>query len=230
MYTKTREKIDNELLEMDYDIILDISQSITKLLTMSSVQSVIVECCICMDNVDTTVNCLTTPCGHCFHANCYLKHTSYNGYNCPLCRSQMFEQPENTVDEEESLYEDDSDDEFEDEEERFEIMEAESLQSFRWFYQRLNNEQLEEDEEGFSEAPSEEELQEEETIRKENEDQVKALVSKMKCINKLPYEKLLAAFLYNNVEDFTHNEYAGLMCNEVSSMLESVHRRVLNES
>jgi hypothetical protein len=40
----------------------------------------------------------------------------------------------------------------------------------------------------------------------------------------------LAAFLYNNVEDFTHNEYAGLMCNEVSSMLESVHRRVLNES
>jgi hypothetical protein len=142
----------------------------------------------------------------------------------------MFEQPENTVDEEESLYEDDSDDEFEDEEERFEIMEAETLQSFRWFYQRLNNEQLEEDEEGFSEAPSEEELQEEETIRKENEDQVKALVSKMKCINKLPYEKLLAAFLYNNVEDFTHNEYAGLMCNEVSSMLESVHRRVLNES
>ena len=51
----------------------------------------------------------------------------------------------------------------------------------------------------------------------------------MKDINKLPYEKLLTAFLYNNVEDFMHNDYAGLLCNEVSSMVESIHTRNLNE-
>ena len=199
---------------------------------MNAVQTVTVECCICMDNVDTTVNCLTTACGHCFHANCYLKHTSFNGYNCPLCRTKQFDEPETTVDEEESLYEgeDEDEDEDEDEEEYYENMVNESLQSFRWFHQRLNNDELEEDEEGFSEAPSEEELQEEEIMRKENEDQVKILVSKMKDINKLSYEKLLTAFLYNNVEDFMHNDYAGLLCNEVSSMVESIHRRNLNES
>ena len=181
-----------------------------------------IECCICMENMDTQVNCMTTSCGHCFHSSCFIKNTAYNGYNCPLCRTKMIDEPE--------IDDDDDDDESYISEDEREDTEEEVFQSFRWFHQRLHDEDLEEDVEGFSEAPSNEELQEEETIRKENEDQVNLLVSKLKDINKLSYEKLLAAFLYNNVEDFTYNVHAESVCYEVQSMIESVHRRSLRNN
>lgn len=182
-----------------------------------------IECCICMENVDTQVNCMTTSCGHCFHSSCFIKNTAYNGYNCPLCRTKMIDETDLDDDD------DDDDDSFISTEDDV-ISGEECLQSFRWFYQRLNEEELEEDVEGFSEAPSNEELQEEETIRKENEDQVHSLISKLKDINKLSYEKLLTAFLYNNIQDFTYNVHAEDICYEVQSMIESVHKRSLRDN
>ena len=49
------------------------------------------ECPICMDTIGV-VNCMTTECGHIFHANCLMKNIDRNGFTCPCCRSQMVEE------------------------------------------------------------------------------------------------------------------------------------------
>ena len=52
----------------------------------------------------------------------------------------------------------------------------------------------------------------------------------MKQINKLPYENLLAAFMYKNCKDFRYNYYAEDMCSDVSRMIDDIHQRMLCES
>jgi hypothetical protein len=58
---------------------------------MSQVQ-VHIECPICMDNVETNKNCVTTECGHCFHASCLMRNVAHNGFGCPYCRTTMAEE------------------------------------------------------------------------------------------------------------------------------------------
>jgi hypothetical protein len=65
------------------------------------------DCPICMEVIEVNKNCVTTECGHCFHANCLMKSVAHNGFGCPYCRSAMAEVP----DEEETVYTDLSDDE-----------------------------------------------------------------------------------------------------------------------
>lgn len=50
------------------------------------------ECPICMDVIDMTKNCVTTECGHCFHAKCLMVSVSHSGFKCPYCRSIMAEE------------------------------------------------------------------------------------------------------------------------------------------
>ena len=47
------------------------------------------ECPICYDLIETTRNCITTECGHQFHAKCLMKNAHINGFSCPSCRAQM---------------------------------------------------------------------------------------------------------------------------------------------
>ena len=53
------------------------------------------ECPICMDTIGP-INCMTTECGHKFHANCLMKNIDRNGFTCPCCRSQMVEECEDS--------------------------------------------------------------------------------------------------------------------------------------
>ena len=53
-----------------------------------------IECPICMDNIDITKNCITTECGHRFHASCMMRNVIQNGFGCPMCRTVMAEDPE----------------------------------------------------------------------------------------------------------------------------------------
>lgn len=46
------------------------------------------ECPICMENI-FTINCITTECGHRFHASCLMENISYRGFDCPYCRTKM---------------------------------------------------------------------------------------------------------------------------------------------
>ena len=104
------------------------------------------ECPICMDDIQVTVNCVTTECGHCFHASCLMRSVAHNGFGCPYCRTAMAEQP---AEEEE---EDEYDEEEEEEDDEF------ALRGFRFFFNNLageehNPEDVEEDQ---VEEPSEE--------------------------------------------------------------------------
>lgn len=62
------------------------------------------DCPICMDAIDINKNCVTTECGHCFHASCLMTNVSRNGFGCPYCRTVMAEEPD---DDEDSEYESD---------------------------------------------------------------------------------------------------------------------------
>ena len=48
-------------------------------------------CPICMDDIVNNVNCVTTECGHCFHASCLMTNVAHNGFECPYCRTKMAE-------------------------------------------------------------------------------------------------------------------------------------------
>ncbi len=67
----------------------------------------VIECPICMDPIETTRNCLTTECGHCFHTNCLMTSVAHNGFGCPYCRTKMAEE---ISEDEESEYDDESED------------------------------------------------------------------------------------------------------------------------
>ena len=99
------------------------------------------DCPICMDCIDPKVNCVTTECGHNFHAKCLFENIAHNGFDCPCCRGKMAE-----VEEEEE------EEEFEEEEFDFEEEEEEEdntdylLRGMRWMFQRENDEELDDEE------------------------------------------------------------------------------------
>lgn len=56
-----------------------------------------IECPICMDCIGDK-NCITTECGHKFHAKCMFTNIDRNGFSCPCCRSIMIEEVEDEED------------------------------------------------------------------------------------------------------------------------------------
>jgi hypothetical protein len=113
-----------------------------------------IECPICYDEIDELKNCVTTECGHKFHCNCLMKNSAQNGFSCPMCRSVMAEEPEDSDDEDEELSE------YEDFEED-EAFDDNVLTSFRMFHQQLAGEEVEEEPE---QEPEPEDQEEEEPI------------------------------------------------------------------
>lgn len=88
-----------------------------------------VECPICMDDIELNKNCVSTECGHTFHASCLMKSVAHNGFGCPCCRTVMAEEPK----------EDDIDWTDEDDEEE-EVFDDDALRGFRMFFNNLNGE------------------------------------------------------------------------------------------
>ena len=98
----------------------------------------IIECPICYDEIDPQKNCVTTECGHQFHCKCLMKNSATNGFSCPMCRSIMAEELE------------DSDSEGEYEEDGYGYEEAGEiddnvLTSFRMFHQQIAGDDVEEE-------------------------------------------------------------------------------------
>ena len=93
------------------------------------------ECPICMDEINTTRNCIITDCNHTFHASCMLKSIVFGNFDCPCCRFELAESP---VEED-----DDDDEEYNEEEDEYEL-----YVGFRALFVRAEgNEYVEEDEE-----------------------------------------------------------------------------------
>jgi len=105
-----------------------------------------VECPICFDDINPTKNCIITECGHKFHASCLMRSVAHENFDCPCCRFELVERPEESDD---GFDEDDYDDDYDDDE---------IMQSMRWMFQRaegeeLEDEELEEDDEQAPDVP-----------------------------------------------------------------------------
>lgn len=117
------------------------------------------ECPICMDAIDLSKNCVTTECGHCFHASCLMTSVAHNGFGCPYCRTVMAEAPS---DDESTLYS-------EDEEEDEEIFDDDALRGFRFFFNNIegeehDNEDILEENEMLEESEEDEENEETDNV------------------------------------------------------------------
>ena len=86
-----------------------------------------------MDDIDFKNNCITTECGHSFHASCLMRNVAHNGFGCPYCRNTLAEAVE------------DSDSEYSEEEEE-EVFDDYALRGLRFFTNNLEgNEHEQED-------------------------------------------------------------------------------------
>lgn len=65
-----------------------------------SFETVARDCPICMVEIDETVNCVITECGHYFHTKCLMTNAAHNGFDCPYCRSEMTPEIKNDKDDE----------------------------------------------------------------------------------------------------------------------------------
>lgn len=207
--------------------------------------STTMECPICYELLNNDKDCLTTSCGHQFHSSCILKHTIYNGYTCPCCRKDLVDMPKCTCGRMHGNF--DSDDEsvslnagssegdndtIHSREYNYGHLDVDTTEevftSFRWFHQRNEGVELEEDIYGFTsidDSPYNDDAMKK--VYEENKDQVHDLVTRIKEINQLPYEKLLAAFLWKNCKDFRYNQYAEELSQGVTHMIDDIHARML---
>lgn len=87
------------------------------------------DCPICMDEVDFTKNCVTTECGHTFHARCLMTSVAHNGFACPYCRTAMAEE----------VVEEEDEDEWDDDDATVEeIYGDDALRGLRFFMNNVN--------------------------------------------------------------------------------------------
>ena len=158
-------------------------------------------CPICMDDIISNTNCVTTECGHCFHASCLMTNVAHNGFGCPYCRTVMAEEQEDD-DSEYNVVSDDglSDDDDENEEEN-------ALRGFRLFFNRVEGTQVEQsdlDEEyNFGTALEEEAAEEaaEAAAAAAAAPSVDAVVKTLKDQG-VTYEQMVRLILYHD-----HKEY-----------------------
>jgi hypothetical protein len=87
------------------------------------------DCPICMDSIEFKKNCVTTECGHCFHANCLMQSVAHNGFGCPYCRTQMATKPDDSL----SDYSDEDD-----ESSIEETIDDYVLRGFRFLFNQVN--------------------------------------------------------------------------------------------
>ena len=101
-------------------------------------------CPICMEEIVTLKNTVLTECNHKFHTSCLMKSVAFNGFACPCCRDVMAMAREGELSEDED--EDEDEDEYEEYGDFCERMDEEDtvLSSFRWLFNRLENEPTEE--------------------------------------------------------------------------------------
>lgn len=193
------------------------------------------ECCICFETINHT-NCITTACNHTFHANCIMKHTMCVDYTCPYCRKELVDKEfQLSVDDSDSEYDeqfsyDDAYEEYEYSHEEYSYLsnlEKYVFESFRWFNQRNNNEELEgtEEDQITFERDYVDIYNSELLIYDENKEQIQYLAKELEKA-KIPYNDLLYAYITSNCEGYSNNRFGAKYENKVSSTITSIHNRI----
>lgn len=95
-------------------------------------------CSICLCDIDDiSKNIIKTECCHIFHSNCFLKNVAYNGFNCPNCRTILYDDNnEDNYSDEDEYYSDEEEDEYDEEDYENEENERIRLNGSRWLFMR----------------------------------------------------------------------------------------------
>ncbi len=172
-----------------------------------------VDCPICMDCIEsTTKNCVTTECGHCFHTNCLMQSVAHNGFGCPYCRSVMAKQPE---EDEETVWSD--------EEEEEEMFDDDAMRGFRFFWNNLNGEGNDEDDEA-----DEVELEEWAERAAANENQVDPSIPTTDFVAQklkdqgVTFEQIVSIICQTDHEEYGDNEVAERVGSELFGKIRAI--------
>jgi hypothetical protein len=173
------------------------------------------ECPICMDAIDPDRNCVTTECGHRFHAKCLFANIAHNGFGCPCCRGKMAEEED---EEEEGDDYGEFDEEDFDEEEEEEDNTDHLLRGMRWLFQRASNDGgvVDEDEE---EEEDDEEEEEEEEVEPPSID----LITEKLTERGITFEQVIKALLND-----CHPEYSAKFVTEADQLFGGVRSILAN--
>ena len=144
-----------------------------------------------MDEVIQARNCVTTECGHCFHASCLMTSVAHNGFACPYCRTAMAQEVAQEDDEEWTQYEDD-DSLGEDE-----LYQDQALRGLRFFMNNLNG--VEHDEEDIAEEEDDHDVEEEEEEEEAPKPSVE-FITKALSDQGVTLEQLVKSVLADHVE------------------------------
>lgn len=193
------------------------------------------DCPICYELILTNNrNCVVTECGHSFHTSCLLTHTSYNGYGCPCCRTQMSAEVK--------LKDEDSDDE---EHYRTNINYGANintrqdpnhfaddqyvLDGARWMFQRANNETTDDTDpftDQFERWQAQMDLNND-VSEIEIERKTTLVLRELDKIKAISYEDLVKGYLFWNQEHLYANSSKYEFNNrKVTSTLTSVLRKI----
>lgn len=173
---------------------------LTKMSSTNHFNCEVVECPICMIEIDGTNNRVTTECGHAFHTKCLLSNVAFNGFGCPYCRSEMVEESvvnhlhEDDEDDDDEEDDDDNDDEIDNDEDN-QLNESDMLRGFRFMLERTTGEILTNQDDILEENEYEIEL-----LREEKPKPSVALISKKLSENGITFETLIKALLIDHKE------------------------------
>lgn len=176
-----------------------------------------IDCPICMEQIESmTVNCVTTECGHCFHTNCLMQSVAHRGFGCPYCRSVMAEVPE---EDDESIWSDDEEEEEEDTEDN-------NLRGFRLFWNTINGEEHDEDDEN-------DELGRVEPRVSPNVPSTEFVAEKLRTEG-ITFETLVKILCYYDHQEYSEDTESGRMSDDVfdkiSMIIDNYNRREVVDS
>lgn len=166
-----------------------------------------IDCPICMDCIETNKNCVTTECGHSFHASCLMQNVAHNGFGCPYCRTALADEPEEEPEEDDVEWSDD-----EEEEEEIEMYDDDALRGFRFFFNNLVGESH--DEEDIVEE-NEFELAMAETDEENSSAPSISFVAQKLQEQGITYDKLIHMICNMDHDEFSEGEIAERFSNEL---------------
>ena len=179
------------------------------------------DCPICYEAINPEKNCVTTECGHSFHTSCLLKHTAFNGYGCPYCRTELAKNKQEENDDDEN----DDDDFFR--ETTTEVSEQYNqyvLDGCRWMFLRANNEDIY-DTDPYTDSYERWQIQMDENCRNfeiEMERKTDLIMKELAKINAFTYEDLVKGYLFWNQAHFCDSAQFEFHNRKVTNTLKSV--------
>lgn len=159
---------------------------------INSINSQSADCCsICLDDIDLNKNKLITECGHIFHTSCLLKNASINGFQCPMCRTVLVEEPED---------DDDDDDEAEDDE----LYTEYALRGMRFLFQQASGQEIVEADEDYDEYET---IDDDETENNIVVPTFEHIIEQLR-INNVSMEDVVKTLVSENYDGYSQNEFA----------------------